>query len=232
VIYIYGESYSLNVSNSMFYNCFCSQNGGAIFFSSYNLVLRMVCAFKCSCGTSRCGQFAYLIASHINQAEYLSVSFCSNTTSGSYPIWLQSGKQRIDITNSSMNNAIQASVIIIDYPSSFTSSYCTFSNNKVSECRCLYFFSNYGTMSYANIIHNNSPSNAVVHVYGGATKMQYCLFIMNHNTLFYVDYPSLEVSHSFISHTDLIHIGHPISTTNNNSFTMKQTYKLQFFNSH
>ena len=53
---------------------------------------------------------------------------------------------------------------------------------------------------------------------------------MNHNTLFYVDYSSLEVSHSFISHTDLIHIGHPISTTNNNSFTMKQTFKLKFYN--
>jgi len=79
VIYVSGGSYSMDVSYSMFYNCSCSLNGGAIYFSSANSSLRMICANRCSCGSSSYGHFAYLIASQANQVEYLSVSFCPHT---------------------------------------------------------------------------------------------------------------------------------------------------------
>jgi len=82
------SSCSMNINYSMFYNCVCSGDGGAIYFSSSNSYLRMICANSCSVYNFH---FAYLYASQVNQMEYLSVSNCSHTTSGYYSTWLQSG---------------------------------------------------------------------------------------------------------------------------------------------
>jgi len=86
-------------------------------------------------------------------------------------------------------------------------------------------------MSYANIVHNNSPSQyGVVFVSGaGSRKMMYCIFKNNQNTLFYIDSGSLEVSHSFIDHSGSFSTSTAVSTSNNNSFTNAITYQLQFF---
>jgi len=234
VIYVNGGTYSMNVNYSMFYNCVCSNWGGAIFFSSSNSYLRMICANSCSCGASSYNHFANLVASQVNQVEYLSVSNCSHTTSGFESIRLSSGNQRVDNTNSSLNNAIAYSGIDIYSPSSFTSSHCTFSNNKVSQSICIYFYSTSGSMSYANIVHNNSPSGYGVVCVNGAVsrKMMYCIFKNNQNTLFCVLEGSLEVSHSFIDHSaSSFSRSTVVSTSNNNSFTNTITYQLQFFNS-
>jgi len=136
VICVNGGSYSMNINYSMFYNCVCFNDGGAIYFSSYNSSLRMICANSCSASSGY--HFALLLASQVNQVEYLSVSNCSHTTSGWCSIELSSGDQRVDNTNSSMNNAAQTSGILIDSPSLFTSSHCTFSNNKVSLNVCIF----------------------------------------------------------------------------------------------
>ena len=48
VIYVSASSYSMNVNFSMFYNCFCSSDGGAIYYKSSNSYLRMICANSCS----------------------------------------------------------------------------------------------------------------------------------------------------------------------------------------
>ena len=186
----------------------------------------MICANSCSASEKH---FAYLSASQVNQVEYLSVSNCSHTTSGYYSIRLQSGNQKVDNTNSSMNNAIQVSGIGISSPSSFTSSHCTFSNNKVSFSKYIFFYSTSGTisMSYANIVHNNSPIiYGVVYVQGaGSRKMMYCIFKNNQNTLFCVWEGSLEVSHSFIEHSGSFSTRTAVPTSNN-SFTNTITYQL------
>ena len=231
VIYANGGSYSMSIIYSMFYNCVCSGSGGAIWFESSYSCLRMICANSCS--ATSWGQFSYIIASQMNQVEYLSVSNCSHTTSGYCSIYLQYCDQRVDNTNSSMNNAVQYSGIAIQSPSSFTSSYCAFSNNKVSEWFCIGFWTSSGTiiMSYANIVHNNSPSPGVVIVNGAFPKMMYCIFHNNHNYLFCVNKGSLEVSHSFIDHSGSFSKSTSVSTSNNNSFTCIITYQLQFFDS-
>jgi len=201
VIYVTVSSYLMNINYSMFYNCVCSQNAGAVYISSSNSCLRMICANKCSCGDTYVCHFAYLQASQINQVEYLSISNCSHSTFGHYPIRLDSGNQSFDNTNISMNHASTVSGIWIYSPSSFISSHCTFSNNKVSNYVCIYLHSTSGTiyMSYANIVHNNSPSIGVVYAWGvGSRKMMYCIFQNNQNTLFNLESGSLEVSHSFI----------------------------------
>jgi len=235
VIYVRGGSYSMNINYSMFYNCVCSNQGGAIYFYSDNSRLRMICANSCSCGASSDYQYALLQTSQGNQVEYLSVSNCSHITSGYCSIRLNSGIQIVDKSNSSMNNAKEGSGIDINSPSSFTSSYCTFSNNKVSRESCIYFYSTSGTitMSYANIVQNNSPIfNGVVTVNGaGSRKMIYCIFHNNQNYLFCVEEGSLEVSHSYISLAGALSTSSEVSFANNNSFSNIQTYQLQFYNS-
>jgi len=235
IIYASNSSYSINVNYSMFYNCACSFEGGAIWFSSSNSYLRMICANRCSCGSSYHYNFASLRGSQANQLEYLSVSNCSHTTSGYYPIFIYSGNQRADNLNSSMNNAIQGSGVFFDLPLSFTSSHCTFSNNKASNSRCLYFSSNTGTMSmsYANIVHNNSPSQyGIVLVEGlGYKMMKFSIFQNNQNFLFYIYSGSLDVFHSFIDHSSSSISNHNALSTTNNSFTNIMTYRIQFFNS-
>jgi len=233
VIYVSGASYSMNVYSSMFYNCVCSQNGGAIYFSSSNIYIRMICAKKFSCGASYSYQFAFFKVSQINQLDYLSVSYCYYATNERYTFYVQNGNQSVKNINSSMNNAYKGSGILIDSPSSFTSSHCTFSNNKVSHSVCIWFYSASGTMSYANIIHNNSPSNGVVVVEGiGSIMMTLCIFKNNENYLYCIWQGSLEVSHSFIDHSSSLSTRTPVSTSTNISFTAEMTYQIQFFNSY
>jgi len=233
VIYVKSGYYSMNVNFSMFYNCVCSKYGGAIFFESSDSCLRMICANSCSASH---GHFVTLKTTNVSQVEYLSVSNCSHTTSGYNSIRLDYGDQRVDNTNSSMNSAYQNSGIGTWFPSSFTSSHCTFSNNKVSDRICIHFYSTSGTvsMSYANIVHNNSSSNyGIVDVWGmGSRQMLYCIFQNNHNMLFNVHSGSLEVYHSFIDHSSSSFSRlTTVSTGTNNSFTYRITYQLQFFNS-
>jgi len=232
VICVTASSFSMNINYSMFYKCTCSNHGGAIYFNSSISCLRMICSNRCSASLYH---FSYLYAFQVNQVEYLSASNCSHTTSGSYPIYLHSGNQRVDNTNSSMNKAYRGSSICIESPSSSASSYCTCSNNMVTDGVCIFFSSTSGiiSMSYANIIHNNSPSRmGVVNVEGiGSKKMLYCIFKNNQNFLFNVMGGSLEVSHSFIDHSASFSRSTTVSTSNNNSFTNRITYQLQFFNS-
>ena len=231
VINVNGGSYSMNVNNSMFYNCIAN-NYGAIYFYSTNSYLRMICANRCSASWFH---FVYLKTSQMNQFEYISVSKCTESNPGYYSFGLSLGNQNVDYTNSSMNNAFWGSGIYTWSPSSYNSSYCTFSNNKVSDkyCICLGSTSGIIYMSYANIVYNNSPSHGVVYVWGsGSRKMMYCIFHNNQNNLFFVESGSLEVSHSFISHSGSFSISTAVSTSINNSFTNIITYQLQFYNSH
>jgi len=223
VIYVFG-SFSMNVSCSMFYFCF-AKRGGAICFNSANSSLRIVCANGCSAGSTFSGHFALIGATHGNKVEHISVSNCSHDTQGYYSIWLQSGNQLIKNINSSSNNAYWGSGIGIITPSQFSSSYCTFSHNWVSDSTCMFFNLITGIISFVNVLNNNSPSMGVIQNSGGSPQMNYCIFDMNQNTLFYIYSGSLDISHSFIHHTGII------STGINNSFTKKQTYIIDFIGS-
>jgi len=238
VIFVSGGSYSMNISNSMFFMCNCSNDGGAIYFNSFSSILKMICACRCSCGT-HC-HFGWLQASNENYVEYLSIVLCSINPLGWYSILLLYGRQTVDNTNCSMNTVQYISGIGIVRPSSFTCSLCTFSNNNASEYRCIYFYNNSGTMTFTNIVHNNSPTNnGVVLVVKGSPKIEYCVFDKNQNTLFNVYEGSLEVSHSFISHMGTsFSIGLSILMENNNSIDTstdlisRQTYQFIFFKSY
>ena len=231
VIYVYGGSYSLNSSHLMFYNCSCQDNGGAIHFYSQKSTIKMICANRC---TADYGHFAFIKASQINIVEYLSISYCSKSLIGYRPLSLGSGNQTCDHTNSSMNCAKIVSGFRTWAPSSFTSSFCTFSHNNVSNGICLEYDSNNGVMLFANIVHNNSPlGEGVIRVYGnGSFIKKYCIFNNNKNTLFYIDSGFLEVLHSYIDHSGQFSYLTSVSTANNNSFSFRETYLNLFFYSH
>ena len=232
IIKVFEGSMSMSVSDSMFYSCSSYYWGGAIFFSSSNnSILKRICALKCYASAYQ--HFAYLFSSQINQVEYLSLASCSNTTSGYRSVSILSGKQRVNYSNFSMNNAIKHSTITFDHPDSLSSSFCTFSNNNVSENICIYFFICSGSLSFANIVNNNSPSNfGIMCSKQGSPQIQYCIFSQNENTLFCIISGSLEVSHSYLSHLSDFSTSTAVLTTNNNSFTNKQTYQIHFSNSH
>jgi len=234
VVYVSINYFSMYINSSMFYNCICSGHGGAIFYISSDSYFGMICANRCSSFSNH--HFVVLSASHGNQIEYLSVCYCSKSPSGFYPIWLESGYQIFNNNNCSLNNAQRGSVIGIDSPSMFSSLYCTFSNNIASEERCIYIFSESGSISFlsSNFVHNNSPSrNGVIFVQGdGYKKMMNCIFHNNHNYLFCIWQGSLEVSNCFIDHSlyslSTLTI---VSTETNNSFSFIMTFQIPFFNS-
>ena len=156
VIFIDGGSYSMNLTNSMFYSCSSSSNGGAIYFNSSYSNLRMICANRCSCGSTKIGPFADLRASQVNQIDFLSLSYCSQTVSGYDSVFINNGDQSVDHTNSSINKGIQGSGIYINNPSSFSSTHCTFSNNTATDGVCIDIYTATGTisLSYANdVLH-------------------------------------------------------------------------------
>ena len=219
VIYVSEGSYSIGVSYSMFANCLAS-GGGAIFFSSTNVSLRMVCAYMCS--VSGDGHFADLLASNKNQVEYLSISYCSTST-GYYSIRLKYANPRFDNSNSSMNKAIQVSSIGIEESLSFSSSYCTFCNNRGTIC--IFLGSNTGTVIFANVIDNYSNMLAIIYV-DGLQQIKYSIFDLNQKALLWMNSGSLILSHSFVYHSSFS------STGTNNSLTKKQTYQFVFFKSH
>jgi len=150
VIYVNGGFLSMSVSDSVFINCIASNHGGSVYFISSKSFLRKICANSCSASVYH---FSYLVSSLYNQIEYLSVSNCSYTTSGHHSICQDKGNQIVDHTNSSMNKAFQCAGILNWPPSSFISSYCTFSNNIVSHSVCIYYFSNSGEISYSNFLY-------------------------------------------------------------------------------
>lgn len=231
VIYV-SDNYNyyniMNIISSTFYNCTCSVFGGAIWFRSLRSVLNMVCAFKCE---SKEFQFAYLMATEINELIFLSISSCSKNISNRLSLLLYNGKQRYDNTNSSLNKASEISSINIINPLEFSSSFCTFANNEVSDSICLYFQGVSNSMFCSNIVHNNSPKRyGVIRGYTGFPKMISCVFAMNSDVLFWVTSGQFEIANCYISHCSIFSEYSAVTTINNNSFTKIHTLVIQFYN--
>ena len=236
VIFISLNTNSLNVYYSMFFNCL-ARKGGAIYTTSKNSVIKFICTSQCSCGTSN-NHFAYLSASQINNVDYLSMTLCSSTTSGSSPIQLNTGNVIFDNSNSSMNRAAQNSALYIVAPNSFSSSFCTFAHNVLSNRNCIHLSDKSGSLSYANIVHNNSPARGIVYISSnGIYTMYNCVFDKNSDYLFVVFSGSLEICHCLITHLGAFSDLTEVKTNNNNSiintFSLenRQTYEKAYFNS-
>jgi len=228
IIYVLGDSFSMNVSQSVFFGCISYNKGGAIYFNSLNSAMNLLCAQRCSASQYH---FAYLRAKLKNHIEYLSISNCSYVTSGYYSLWLQDGEQRMGLTNFSLNNANQVAGIYVYSSKSFISSYCTISKNQAYEGICILFWYDSGKIRFNNIIDNTSPSWGVVYVRGGKPTIDYCVLLYNHDTLFCIWDGFLEISHSFIVLTGSFSTSTEVLTSSNNTFSEIETYSIDFLGS-
>jgi len=230
VIYVVGEEFSMRIETTTFYHCISSSNGGAIYYDSINLVLKMVCANLCSASSYH---FALLKSSQSNSVQFLSISCCSNTSTGQWSTRLSLGKQEYSHSNSSLNKANWISSTLFWTQESIHFSFSTISSNQVSGSVCSYFNTKSGTMLFGNIIQNNFPIKyGVIIADSGSIQFQYSIFDSNLNTLFCVLSGSLELSHCYISHSGKVSTSTPVSTSNNNSFTKQNTYNIQYYESH
>jgi len=230
VLYVKGTFYSMVIHSSMFYNCFCSSKGGAIWFSSKESSLKMLCAKGCS-ASAGC-HFGDIVASQNSFLEYFSFSYCSNISIGHASLAMSSQEQIINNLNSSLNNAFSYSGISIGSSPNFSLTYCTFSNNIVTDGVSLNIYSSSGSIYNSNIVHNYSPNHAIVFLNLGSSQIMYSVFYSNQKVLFCVYSGSLTVYHCYFYECGTFSKLTPVSTGNNNSFTKEQTYHIVFFNSY
>jgi len=229
VIMVTQNSLVLSISNVVFYNCEVSNSnyGGAIYFSSLNSNLKMVCAYRCK---GYYYHFALLETLENNNVEYLSMSLCCYSKSTFYSIALVNGYQKFDNSNCSFNYAAECSGLSIFQQKSLSSSFCNMYSNDVSGFICMHLFCNPGSLSRANIIRNSSPSKGVVYGTGntGTFTLNECIFSSNQNTLFFVlSDRTLIISNCNINHAYLLNSGN--IQTSGSSLTSTNSFKFEFY---
>ena len=230
IIYISGGSYAQNIFFTTFLSCLAS-NGGAIYFSSKSSsLIKMACISKCYAQENH---FAYVESSKTNQIEYLSISQCTNITTGKHVIKLWFGDQKFDNSNSSFNNVEEFSGISLIYPSISSCSFCSFAFNNAKQSCCIELIYESGLIQYSNIICNNSPDHGgIITISESSYQMSYCIFSKNLDSLFNVQSGNLEIMNSFIFHEGILSISTPVSVyNNNNSFSYTSSYEMRFFSS-
>jgi len=227
VIYVNGGSLSMNVTYSMFNDCSCSVQGGAIYFISANCIGKCLCAFKCSAHTY---QFAIFGASNSNSEDLLSVTVCSSSSNNGYESFrVYTGTQTIKNVNSSQNKVIWVSSMVFSDGSSSLISQSSFVNNSSNSCYCIYSSGISGVIQYINLIYNNSPlSYGVITVWSGSAEYLYSIFYNNSNSLFYINSGSISVKNSFIYHLGSF----GSASTSNNSIFFTETYSHSFYSSY
>jgi len=222
VIYISGGTYTLIVSESMFYGCSCSDEGGALYFSSFNAFLNKICANNCSVTTYY--HFAYIHSTKTIYVDYLSVSLCSYKYIGYYPIYLRGGKQDFQISNSSLNSVDQVSGVCFSQTSSFNSSFCTISNNN-AKWLCIWFYYSTGKVEFFNLVHNKASHHLFFE--SGTYILNYCVIHSNTNELYHSSSGAIFIiSNSFIHHSGGSSFG------SNNSITLSHTYQVGYYGSY
>jgi len=174
VIYLTEGTKQLSIVDTMFFGCFCSDDGGAIHSYSSNISIKFVCASHCR-GISYRYHFAMLKSASHNHIEYLSMTKCSNITTGEESMRVQSGNQINKNTNSSMNSAAKWSCFDFNEPSSLQTTFCNFVQNNSSVYVSIE--SGGGYIDFCNIIGNNSPNGyGVVRSYIGDPYYRFCIF--------------------------------------------------------
>jgi len=231
IIYCMDVVVTMKITFSTFFNCSCSSWGGAIYFDSANVELKMICANSCSAKDFH--HFSYIRTVQDNYVEFLSIAYCSSAHFGFNPFMLASGHQQVLNTNSSFNKAFQGGGMGISKPLGFACNFCTISNNSVENSICIYLNGgSLGTFSYLNVVANDSPIQyGIVYVdSSGSYTMQNCNFDKNLNYLFSVSLSGkLTVLECNISHqTSYITKGN-INTTLINNQTHQQTLRVQHY---
>ena len=236
VIYCSGTSINMEIKDTIFFNCICTKNCGAIYFIGLNSNFERVCGNKCSTGIGYAWQFGFSETQNSilcnNSYNFFSLINCANSTIGLHSFVLDYGNIIVKNFNSSKNSCIRTSGIYIYYPNKFTSSFCTIVDNKVSESICIVFDGNgnNNNFTFSNIINNNSPSRGIILVQrSGNYEINSCIFKKNEGTLFLVESATLNSKNNKINFSLIINSGNIINL--NNILIETITYQLEHFNS-
>jgi len=231
VIFAEVNGYSLNISESIFSNCSCSDYGGAIYFrSSLNMCIYKVCAYRCHSNNQF--NFCTLSSAGSKTTSLLSVSFCSYSDQSTYSTAIGKGTLSNIYFNSSNNQAYQQTGLILVDINTFSSSYGSFFNNTAKLQVCVEFCYGGGTMTYTNIVGNASPGHGVINTNGCGVTVSKCIFQNNTGTLFCAVYLSMTISNCTIFHTGNYHTSLPIIEVNLSKNVITRTYDIQFFDSY
>jgi len=227
-ILYYSGSGSISVINSMFYNCKASGNGGAIYFSGGTAFLDKICGEYCASDTIHDGQFYLLYPQVESKSNMMSLSYCGDQTIGCCATNVLYKTQYYSYTNVSRCYSKEYSGPSFVYSSLVDFSYCTVSNNVVSEKTCVFIYQGSSvTLSFSNFVGNNSPSDGVLSITATST-FNSCVFSLNSNRLFNT-IGTTTVKNSFIAHPSA-NIGSITQT--NNTFATFPLIPIVHFNSY
>jgi len=193
------ENSLLKIEDSMFYNCQVTQNGGAIYYSSFvneqTIDLRKICVSSCK---ANFGGFIYAISPF---PSFTDISIVQGNCNDQF--YLSNGDGKIANTNASSNIG---GVIVSQTTNEFQLTYSTIINN---NCNNFALAILKGSIENSNIISNSLSSHintGIINLYGDFAKT-FTTIYCNSNTQTLIH--SSGISHhtlslSQISHSDRI----------------------------
>jgi len=210
VICLSGLGCSLSVTECVFNSCKIASGtnlfGGAIYFQSMDCKISKTCALDCNAGEYR-GHFAYLNTynNKNNTILFLSMSKCSNTGQGYYPIRVSRGIQTYDNSNTSNNKAYWGSGFLSENADKINSMYSSFYQNEASNLISLQFYNSTGTVGSSNIIRNSSPNGyGVIYINSkGDILFHQSIILSNSGSLVYLNPGKLSFLFCYIQHVSL-----------------------------
>jgi len=230
VIYIYNVVATMNIKRCVFFECkvdSSAKRGGAIWFSSNQAELDMVCAHSCGANYNH---FACLECSNNIKMSLVSMVSCAVDYYGNHPIYLLNGIQTVVNTNCSNNRAVVISSIYFQNAVLTEMQFSNIVKNYVSHSYSIGFSKCPTTISSTNFVGCNSPldTGVVTCHENGAVTISSSVFVDNMNTLLWVGIGSIIVDDCFISHSGLVHIG-AVTIKNMIMSSIKQTYSFSHF---
>ena len=237
IIFCFDSLINMSIFNSIFNNCSCNGNGGAIYFDCSTVFgscseLNKVCAYQCYTNNDNYGQFGYIRSYNLNNNTNILVSISKSNSIiagyASFSIWY--GFQNLISYNSSNNFNKWYSGISINTPNSFNSNFCTFIDNFNSIYISVFLYGgNNNLLLNSQMIRNNSPTYGDFTIWNnGIYKMDECLFFNNSNILFYVQSGSLNLNFCKIIHNSITTNGNIIFSNINN--IISNTLNIIYFN--
>ena len=152
-IYFLDKIINLNISNSIFYKSICDGYGGAIYFSCQNTGncnLSKICGIECNSSHSL---FSHIITKMENVYKDISVSNCKQNDICLYILFIQNGKQLIELINTSKNSVYQVG-IRFSFSLNVYLKFCNFYNNSTPGFMWICFEGGSGYCENSNFINN------------------------------------------------------------------------------
>ena len=154
---------SINLESSNFFECKCTEKGGAIYFlNGQDVKIDKVCAILCMAGNGYSGHYGFFqfLTNSYSFVSYLTVTKCSNSFNGYSPIEKNNGNLKLQNINFSRNQCLDYSINYITYQQSLLIKFSNFVGNEASQSDsrnfCFLKGKNSQILEYSNIIANKA----------------------------------------------------------------------------